>query len=149
MASDSSEPSEIVDGGDVSSGASETEIPAIADPEREAPQPYYGGSVVYEPVAQALAVEATGAPIEEERSGPPRAKIAADLAKWLLIIFGGVILLHYFVIAALVFRYDAANAVGKEQLEFVERVFNGLLPVIAGLLGSAVAYYFTREEQAV
>jgi threonine/homoserine/homoserine lactone efflux protein len=84
--------------------------------------------------------------VEVDKAGPPVAKTAAELAQWLLIIFGLVIVIHYAVMAIFLFPCSSPSADRLKQLEFVERIFNSLLPVIAGLLGSAVAYYFSRER---
>jgi len=99
-----------------------------------------------------------------ERIAPTRDETAARLAILLVLIFAATILIHYSVMAALVFYHHSCSSATqadetvsaeivkadaeakKEQLQFVERIFNTLLPVIAGLVGTTVAYYFGREQ---
>ncbi len=92
-----------------------------------------------------------GAPLEELQGGyrpnteellkQGHAATAHKLAKWLLIILGGTVLVHIACIMVLVFcKLD-------EGIKVLEDVFHAWLPVLAGLAGSAVTYYFTKDSK--
>jgi uncharacterized membrane protein YbhN (UPF0104 family) len=68
----------------------------------------------------------------------------------LLAILAGTILLQYLVSSIILFRFTPTGdekelAAFKETAVFVDRIFSALLPVLAGLVGSAVTYYFAKE----
>lgn len=66
-------------------------------------------------------------------------RIAGNLAVLLVAILFVLILIHYTVtVFFAVYRIDNTH---------VNEVFNSWLPVISGFVGSAVTYYFTREEK--
>ena len=69
------------------------------------------------------------------------AETANKLAIWLLAILGGTVVIHYACLMTLILckRDDAAK--------ILEDLFHSWLPVLAGLAGSAVTYYFTRNEK--
>jgi hypothetical protein len=67
----------------------------------------------------------------------------------LLGILAGAVILQYVSLWVVIGLYrpigEADVAAFKEVASFVDRLFSALLPVIAGLVGSAVTYYFARE----
>jgi len=66
---------------------------------------------------------------------------AARLAFLLVAMFGITIVVHYVAMTLVLFFMT-----DEKRLEFVERIFNTVLPVISGLVGTTVAYYFGREK---
>src|SRR3954469_8677884 len=66
---------------------------------------------------------------------PPLEKRRWGLAFALVVLFAVVIIGHYSCLIALELR-------GKKT-EGITGAFNSILPVVSGLVGSAVAYYFT------
>ena len=66
-------------------------------------------------------------------------KATEKLAQYLVVLFGGVIALHYIVLL-----FGRLDKDGRAELA---NVFNTLLPVISGLIGSAATYYFTRDKK--
>ncbi len=66
--------------------------------------------------------------------------ITARLAFVLIIIMGVSLIAHYVTVAFFAAR-DNAQAV-----EALRNVFNAWLPVISGLVGAAVAYYFANSK---
>jgi hypothetical protein len=70
-----------------------------------------------------------------------RAETAHSLAKWLVVILGGSVALHYLLTTLLVFA-------GKEEaIKNLSSIFNAWLPAISSLVSAAATYYFTREKQ--
>jgi hypothetical protein len=69
------------------------------------------------------------------------AKTARTLTYVLVAILGSSILLQYVALAILV-RYSKT-----ESIPNFEHLFNAVLPVLAGLTGSAVTYYLTKEKK--
>jgi len=67
------------------------------------------------------------------------ADTARKLAYALVALMGITILLHYTSLTILL------SLKRDEEAKTLERLFNALLPVIAGLASSAATYYFTRE----
>jgi len=67
------------------------------------------------------------------------AATAHKLAGWLLVILGGTVLIHYTCMMVLI--YFNLN----EGVKIMEDLFHSLLPVLAGLAGSAATYYFTKN----
>jgi hypothetical protein len=69
------------------------------------------------------------------------AATAHTIAKWLLIILGGSVLLNYVCLMVLIYsnRQDGAK--------LLEDSFHTWLPVLSGLAGSAVTYYFTKNAK--
>jgi len=92
---------------------------------------------------------AEGAPPEERQSGykPPssdplkqkHAQTTSTLAYWLLGMLAGTLALHYLCIMILIFCNRA------DAIKNLEDFYHSWLPVLAGLSGSVVTYYFTRE----
>jgi len=70
-----------------------------------------------------------------------RAKTASSLAYILVCALIGTLLIHYIVVGALGHYGD------KETVTTLTQVFDKWLPVISGLAGGAVTYYFTREAR--
>jgi hypothetical protein len=68
------------------------------------------------------------------------AETASRLSKWLLIILAGGIALQYVCVMVLIWfkRDDGAKV--------VEDLFHSWLPVVSGLAGGAVTYYFTTKD---
>ncbi len=62
------------------------------------------------------------------------------LAYLLVIILASSFVIHYVTMALL------ASQEKTEALEIVENTFSAWLPVISGLTGAAVTYFFTRES---
>jgi hypothetical protein len=70
-----------------------------------------------------------------------RAETARSLAKWLVVILGGSVALHYLLTTILAFA-------GKEEaIKNLSSIFNAWLPAISSLVSAAATYYFTREKQ--
>jgi hypothetical protein len=69
-----------------------------------------------------------------------QADTARKLAFGLLIILGTTIIIHYAATLYLELKgqHDAVNS--------IEKIFNSWLPVISGLVGGAVTYYFTKDK---
>ena len=70
-----------------------------------------------------------------------RERTAAWLAAALLAVFAGSFFLHYTVLAFVV--AEGAN----DLTQRLSDVFNAWLPVVSGLFGSAVTYYFTHQRR--
>jgi hypothetical protein len=69
-----------------------------------------------------------------------RAESARSLAKWLVVIMGASVALHYLLTAILAFA-------GKEEAtKNLNSIFNAWLPAISSLVSAAATYYFTREK---
>jgi hypothetical protein len=68
-----------------------------------------------------------------------RATTASKLAFWLLAILGGTMAVHYACLMVLILckRDDGTK--------ILEDAFHSWLPVLAGLAGGAVAYYFSKN----
>ena len=78
-----------------------------------------------------------GVPYQEARD---KAETARSLAKWLLVILGASIGVHYILTAALAFW-------GKEEaIKHLDSIFNAWLPALSSLVSAAVTYYFTKEK---
>ena len=69
-----------------------------------------------------------------------RAETAKSLARWLVVVFAGSLVLHYFAVWVLI-HYDK-----EAGLQILSSAFNAWLPVISSLLSAAATYYFTRER---
>src|SRR5262245_8671596 len=76
-------------------------------------------------------------PFEEMRH---RAVTARILAYILVAIFGTTILVQYGLTAWLVVSNH------ESAIASLDRLFNVLLPALTGLVGGAVAFYFTKEK---
>ena len=72
-------------------------------------------------------------------------KHRADTARYLAYALVGIlaltILLQYGLTLALIYSGKA------EAIPNLDKVFNGLLPLLSGLVGGASTYYFTRERK--
>lgn len=69
-----------------------------------------------------------------------KATTTRRIAYSLIGILGGSFVIHHVLITVLAFNNKTA------AMEVIERSFNTWLPVISGLTGAAVAYFFTREH---
>ena len=71
-------------------------------------------------------------------------KYKATTTRWLVSmligILGGSFLIHYGVMTWLAAQNKTA------AMEVVERTFSAWLPIISGLAGAGVTYFFTRER---
>lgn len=85
-------------------------------------------------------VEGAGDPLEF-KPAQHREQTASGLARGLLIILAGTGIVHYGTVLMLAYNGQT------EALEHVDKFFSAWLPVIAGLVGSAITYYFTRENK--
>jgi len=70
-----------------------------------------------------------------------RAQTAKLLALTLVWILAITIFIHYSTTALL------SYASRTDAVESLNKIFNGWLPVISGLVGAATTYYFTRDRQ--
>lgn len=70
-----------------------------------------------------------------------KAKTTRTLAYVLVGILGASVLLHY--IAVIVILVNTEN---QALIDTIDGIFSSWLPVISGLTGSAITYYFTREK---
>jgi len=67
------------------------------------------------------------------------AQTTSTLAYWVLGMLAGTVLLHYLCIMILIFCNRA------DAIKNLEDFYHSWLPVLAGLSGSVVTYYFTRR----
>jgi hypothetical protein len=70
------------------------------------------------------------------------AETANKLAVALLVILSGTILVHYACVMILIFTGFAGP---EDVARIVEDVFHSWLPVLSGLAGAAMTYYFTKD----
>jgi hypothetical protein len=89
----------------------------------------YGGEVS----RRAGPAAAAGPAKDPEES---RSKLAGNLVYLLLVL----IILHY--CGLLLLEWNT-----KKETQALDNAFNATLPVVSGLVASAVTYYFTREQQ--
>ena len=106
-----------------------TELPITSSADEDDPDLIRGGSV-----------EGAGAPLEF-KPAQHRERTASGLARGLMFILAGTGIVHYGTVLLLAYGGQ------KEALEHVDKFFGAWLPVIAGLTGSAITYYFTRESK--
>lgn len=64
------------------------------------------------------------------------------LAMFLVKILAGSIVLHYIVVAVFMYKCSTTDKLS----ESLSNIFNAWLPVLSGLVGAAVTYYFTRQD---
>jgi hypothetical protein len=86
--------------------------------------------------------------IVDDEAEPPYATPPRDPSKdraiiaWMLIgIMAGGLLFHY--VAVIAFEWNGKH----EAVKSLEPILNAWLPVVSGLAGAAVTYYFTRERR--
>jgi hypothetical protein len=84
----------------------------------------------------------------EPIKSPPKEVVQANLAYWLMTILAATIFIHYAVSTFIVIltRDDAADF--ELHYKPIGQIFNTLLPILSGLVSSAITYYFTREIQS-
>ncbi len=78
-------------------------------------------------------------------ASPPRDP-AADrhlIAKILLCMMAVGLVGHY---SAVIAFYWTGKSQAESAIKSLETILNAWLPVVSGLVGSAVTYYFTREK---
>ena len=68
------------------------------------------------------------------------AETASRIVWMLLILFGVFVVCHYVCVMVLIFNGH------NSDLPALEDVFHAWLPVLAGFVGSAVTFYFTRNK---
>jgi hypothetical protein len=69
-----------------------------------------------------------------------KAETASSLAKWLLVILGVSLAVHYLLTVVLAFG-------GKEEaIKNLNSIFNAWLPAVSSLVSAAATYYFTKEK---
>lgn len=93
------------------------------------------------PPTPPLAVQSGYQPNTDELLKRGHAETAHKLAKYLLLILGGSVLVHYACIMVLIFYKR------DDGIKILEEFFHTWLPVLSGLAGSAVTYYFTRDQK--
>ena len=69
-----------------------------------------------------------------------KAETARSLAKWLLIILGASLGVHYILTVILAFGAK------EEAIKNLNSIFNAWLPAVSSLVSAAVTYYFTKEK---
>ena len=86
--------------------------------------------------------------VPEEGGEPPYPTAPRDPSKdtfviaWILLeIMAGGLALHYAAVIA--FEWNGKH----EAVKSLEPILNAWLPVVSGLAGAAVTYYFTRERR--
>lgn len=83
--------------------------------------------------------------IEELRSFNQQrheADTARNLAYLLVSILGGYVIIHYLSVILIV-----AQGWNDGDVSTLQDIFNASLPVLAGLAGSAVTYFFTKRSR--
>jgi hypothetical protein len=89
-------------------------------------------------------------PLESDRGIQPNpsdllnqrhSQTARTLAFWLLILLGGTVILQYVCVMVLILRWR------DDGVKYLEDFYHSWLPVLSGLAGSAVTYYFTRDRR--
>lgn len=70
-----------------------------------------------------------------------KAKTTRTLAYLLVAILGFSVALHYVAVVLILVRTENLTLV-----DTLDGIFSSWLPVISGLTGSAVTYFFTREK---
>ena len=78
-----------------------------------------------------------------EVPGEPRdpAKQRAIIARILITMMAAGLLIHY--AAVILFEWNGKH----ESVKSLETILNAWLPILSGLVGAAVTYYFTREDR--
>lgn len=95
---------------------------------------------------ETVKIDIEGGPIslEPDTSYNPIERHKATTTRWLAYLLigmlGGSFIIHYGVMVWLA----AQNK--TDAMKIVEQTFSMWLPVISGLAGAAVAYFFTRER---
>jgi len=69
-----------------------------------------------------------------------KAKTARTLTFVVVAMLGGSIIIQYGMLAVLTYHNKT------EAIATFEHLFNAVLPVLAGLTGSAVTYYLSKEK---
>ncbi len=82
-------------------------------------------------------------PQEKPYATPPRdpSKDRAIIAWMLIGILAGGLVFHY--VAVIAFEWAGKH----DAVKSLEPILNAWLPVVSGLAGAAVTYYFTRERR--
>ncbi len=78
-------------------------------------------------------------PVTSELLKQRHAETANKLVFWLLGILVGFVVLHYGCLLLFVFYKR------DDGIKILEDVFHSWLPVMAGLLGAAATFYFTKD----
>lgn len=70
-----------------------------------------------------------------------QAKTSRTIAYSLIIVLAASVLCHYLAVVAILLYTQ-----NQTLIDALGDIFSAWLPVISGLTGSAVTYYFTREQ---
>lgn len=78
-------------------------------------------------------------------TAPPVSFTRHAVTLWLLGIFGGTVLLHYvtFALACCLLKDEVAR---KSAFDFLSNMFSTAIAAEAGLVGGAMAFYFSRPS---
>ena len=76
---------------------------------------------------------------------PPRALTQHRVTKWLMVIFGGIIILHY-ASTLLVFCFVEGEAAQSAATDMLSSIFGAAVPAETGLVVAATAFYFSRSH---
>jgi hypothetical protein len=81
-------------------------------------------------------------PQERPRASKPRDQSVdrAIIAKVLIGMMAVGLVVHY--VAVIIFEWNGKH----DSVKSLETVLNAWLPILSGLVGAAVTYYFTREK---
>jgi hypothetical protein len=87
-------------------------------------------------------------PIEEteETTLKGKAKVQARLAYYLVYTLAGMIACHYILTTWIVL--NSSETAFEEHYKPIGQIFTTLLPILSGLVSSAITFYFTREIQS-
>jgi hypothetical protein len=94
----------------------------------------------HKPLIDGGSVDSIDARLSYGQSDPKDTERRGKLAFGLVLLLSGLLLAQYVSIAVLNWG-DKAGAIKS-----LESTFNAALPVISGLVSSAVTYYFTRNN---
>lgn len=137
---------ELIDGGAIVQGGVQTSD--VSNTSQGVPEsPTVAEAPIAVPVQEGGAIRVVETAMADESTRfedltAKREKTASTLAKWLLVILGGTIVLHYVTLTILL------SCLGQDAYKPIEQVFNTVLPVLSGLVGSAITYYFTKEARS-
>lgn len=118
----------------------------------EADKPIDGGSIAIEKkdaegVSETNEEPAIDAGLVSEANKPlsfhkekHQAETSQKLAFSLVVVLALTIAIHY--VTTIILELNGHH----DAVESIEKIFNSWLPVIAGFVGAAVAYYFTKDK---
>lgn len=115
--------SELLDGGALVSNTSEPKSPTEAE----------------EPTIEAGLVSEANKPLPFHKE-KHQAETSQKLAFSLVVVLAVTIGIHY--LTTIILELNGHH----NAVESIEKIFNSWLPVIAGFVGAAVTYYFTKDK---